>query len=167
MYAATSLTSGGRGRSVQCAPSSDVTWIRPSSVPTHKCPFVSGDSAIVKIGVTKTGYYVVDVWRHKVEFPGLLHRVRALGDELLPPTAIYVEDTSNATALIQALKAETRLPIVPVTAKGSKESRVEGITGTVEAKRVFLPEEAPWLLDFERELLSFPGGRHDDQGGFG
>lgn len=66
-------------------------------------------------------------------------------------------------ALIQALKAETRLPIVPVPAKGSKESRVEGVTGVLEAKKVFLPKEAPWLLDFERELLSFPPGRHDDQ----
>lgn len=60
-----------------------------------------------------------------------------------------MEDTSNAVALIQALSAETRLPIVPVVAKGSKESRVEGVTGTLEAGKVYL-------------LLSFPLGKHDD-----
>lgn len=73
-----------------------------------------------------------------------------------------MEDTSNAVELIQALNAETRLPIVPVVAKGSKESRVEGVTGTLEAGKVYLPKEAPWLLDFERELLLFPLGKHDD-----
>lgn len=120
-------------------------------------------SAIVKIGVTKNEFYVLDVWRAKVEFPALLRRVNALRDEDPAPSAIYVEDTSNATAMIQSLRAETTLPIVPVAPKGSKESRIEGITGTLEAKKVFLPNEAAWLLDFERELLAFPAGRHDDQ----
>jgi predicted phage terminase large subunit-like protein len=119
-------------------------------------------SALVKIGVAKGAFYVLDVWRAKVEFPALIRRVTALGDETPKPSAIYVEDASNATALIQALKREAHLPIVPVTAKGSKISRVEGITGTLEAKKVFLPKDAPWLLDFERELLSFPAGKHDD-----
>lgn len=53
--------------------------------------------------------------------------------------------------------------LMKLSGKGSKESRVEGITGTLEAGKVYLPKEAPWLLDFERELLSFPLGRHDDQ----
>jgi predicted phage terminase large subunit-like protein len=119
-------------------------------------------SAIVKIGVTKNGYYVLSADHFKVEFPALLRRVAALGDEDPKPSTIYVEDASNATALIQAFKAETRIPIVPVVAKGSKISRVEGITGILEAKKVFLPKDAPWLLDFERELLSFPAGKHDD-----
>jgi predicted phage terminase large subunit-like protein len=120
-------------------------------------------SAIVKIGVTRNAYYVLDVWRGKVEFPALLRRVDSLKDEEPVPSTIYVEDTSNAVALIQAVKAETRMPIVAVQAKGSKESRVEGVTGVLEAKKVFLPKEAPWLLDFERELLAFPAGKHDDQ----
>jgi predicted phage terminase large subunit-like protein len=119
-------------------------------------------SAIVKLGVTKNAYFVLDVWAAKVEFPALIRRVDALKDEWPAPSAVYCEDASNATALIQAMKNETRSPIVPVTAKGSKESRVEGITGLLEAHRVFLPSEAPWLLEFERELLSFPAGKHDD-----
>jgi predicted phage terminase large subunit-like protein len=53
--------------------------------------------------------------------------------------------------------------IVPIIAKGSKESRIEGITGLLEAKRVFLPNEAPFLLDFERELFAWPQVAHDDQ----
>ncbi len=119
-------------------------------------------SAIVKIGITRNAYYVLGVWRDRVEFPSLLKHVRELEREDPEPTTIYIEDTSNATALIQQLKEESRLAVVPVAVKSSKESRVEGITGALEAKRVFLPYEAPWLLDFERELLSFPLARHDD-----
>ena len=26
-----------------------------------------------------------------------------------------------------------------------------------------LPEEAPWLVDFEKEVLAFPNGKFDDQ----
>lgn len=29
--------------------------------------------------------------------------------------------------------------------------------------QVWLPTDAPWLGDLERELLAFPNGRHDDQ----
>jgi predicted phage terminase large subunit-like protein len=120
-------------------------------------------SVLVKLGITSIGYYVLDVWRARVEFPGLLRRVWNLDDESPAPSAIYVEDSSNAIALIQQLKSESRLPIIPVPAKGSKEARVEGITGTLEAKKVFLPEDAPWLIEFEKELLAFPAGKHDDQ----
>jgi predicted phage terminase large subunit-like protein len=120
-------------------------------------------SAIVKLGATKSGYYVLDVWRARLEFPALVRRVRNLLDDPVPPSAVYVEDTSNAVALIQQLRQDTTLPIVPISVKGSKESRVEGITGLLEAKKLYLPTEAPWLLDFERELLSFPSGKHDDQ----
>jgi hypothetical protein len=42
---------------------------------------------------------------------------------------------------------------VPVTPKGSKISRFEGISGLFESKRIFLPEEASWLLEFSREAI--------------
>jgi YD repeat-containing protein len=32
-----------------------------------------------------------------------------------------------------------------------------------EAGRILLPNEAPWLADFEHELLAFPYGGYDDQ----
>ncbi len=35
--------------------------------------------------------------------------------------------------------------------------------GRFEAGRILLPNEAPWLAEFENELLAFPHGRYDDQ----
>ena len=37
------------------------------------------------------------------------------------------------------------------------------VSAKFEAGQVFFPKCAPWLADFEAELFSFPGGRHDDQ----
>lgn len=119
-------------------------------------------SALVTIGVKKNAYFVLDVVQRRVEFPDLVRMVEA-GYQKHKPSAIYVEDASNAVALIQQLKRDSRLPIVPVKATGSKISRVEGVTGTLEAGKVLFPGEAPWLTDFERELLGFPNAKHDDQ----
>lgn len=120
-------------------------------------------SVIIKLGITRNSYYILNVWRAKVEFPGLIRRVKLLETEEPAPTALYSEDSSNAQAMNQLLRRESRLAVIPVVAKGSKESRIESITGTLEAKRVFLPREAPWLLDFERELFAWPQVSHDDQ----
>ena len=35
--------------------------------------------------------------------------------------------------------------------------------GRFEAGLILFPKEAPWLADFEAELLAFPNGRYDDQ----
>ena len=36
-------------------------------------------------------------------------------------------------------------------------------TAVIEAKRVFVPKAAPWLMDFQDEVTKFPAGKHDDQ----
>jgi len=64
--------------------------------------------------------------------------------------------------LIQALKAETRLPILPVKPQGDKVSRAHAVSPLVESGRVALPDAAPWLNDFMEEVVSFPSAPHDD-----
>src|SRR5262245_46376810 len=44
-----------------------------------------------------------------------------------------------------------------------KENRMARHQGRLEAGRISFPTEAPWLAEFESELLAFPHGRHDDQ----
>jgi len=119
-------------------------------------------SVLVVLGIAKNGYYLLDVIRRRVEYPDLV-RITTATYERWAPSSIYVEDTSNAVALIQELRRESRLPIVPVRPQGSKIARAEGITGAVESGRVYLPAEAAWLTEFERELLAFPNAKHDDQ----
>ena len=65
--------------------------------------------------------------------------------------------------LIQLLREQSWLSIVGRHPKDDKETRMCRHQGRFEAGRVLLPVEAPWLADFESELLSFPSGRYDDQ----
>ncbi len=128
---------------------------------------ISNDySAIAVVGSDKANFYVLDMIRRKVDFPGLRRMVLDAFEQYRPNT-IYVEDAANAVGLIQELKQETQLPIVAETAKGSKLSRMEAQTGLFESGKVLLPNErlvnAPWLINLERELLAVPGAKHDDQ----
>ena len=47
--------------------------------------------------------------------------------------------------------------------KDDKVTRLSHHQARFEAGRILLPKEAPWLAEFESELLAFPNDRHDDQ----
>jgi predicted phage terminase large subunit-like protein len=109
------------------------------------------------------GYYLLHVWRGRVEFPRLIAIVNELADQW-NPHALLIEDAASGQSLIQALRASTILPVIPVKHQSrSKEARAAAASPMVEAGRVFLPREAPWLPAFLDELSSFPNGAHDDQ----
>jgi len=55
------------------------------------------------------------------------------------------------------------LPAVAVTPHQSKQIRASVQSQKFESGKVFLPNDAPWLADFEEELFAFPHGRHNDQ----
>ncbi len=52
---------------------------------------------------------------------------------------------------------------IPVQPEGNKVTRMLAQSAKIEAGYVLLPERAPWLQDFQTEILQFPHGRHDDQ----
>ena len=47
--------------------------------------------------------------------------------------------------------------------ENDKVTRASGVSSMVEAGQMYLPLQAPWLEEFEHELLAFPNARHDDQ----
>ena len=118
-------------------------------------------TAFVTVGLTQNAFYVLDILRRKMEYPDLV-RMASNVFEQWRPNQILIEDASHGQALIQELKRGAHLPVKPIKAIGSKESRIEAATGTMEAGRVHLPQEAHWLNDFEREVAAFPNGKHDD-----
>src|SRR5437763_10775308 len=61
------------------------------------------------------------------------------------------------------LREQTHLPVSGQHSSDNKETRLSRHEGRFEAGRILLPTEAPWLADFEAELLAFPNGRYDDQ----
>ena len=111
---------------------------------------------------TPNGYAVLDVWRNRVEYPDLLKAMQAQ-DKDHNPSAIFVEDAASGQSVVQSLRRETRLPVLPAKPIGDKVLRANKVTGTVEAHNVMLPRTAPWLQAFREELAAFPNGVHDDQ----
>ncbi len=113
-------------------------------------------------GEGSNGYYLIDVWRGKVEFPELERAVIALHDRDTP-NVVIVEDKASGQSLIQAIQRNTRIPILPVKVDSNKVARANSVTPLIESGRVFLPKNAPWLFDYIEELSAFPNAPHDDQ----
>lgn len=79
----------------------------------------------------------------------------------------YVEDKASGTTLIQELKRGTPpIPIKGIERDTDKLTRLQDVLGYIEAGRVYLPENAPWVSDFIAECEAFRGDMkhaHDDQ----
>lgn len=113
-------------------------------------------------GETDNTYVLLDVWRGKVEFPELKRVVVSLA-ERDHPASVVVEDKASGQSLIQELQRNTRLPVIPFKVDRDKIARAESITPLIEAGKVILPDNAPWLYDYIEELSAFPAAAHDDQ----
>lgn len=112
---------------------------------------------------TRLGYYLLDVWRGRVEFPDLKRHFISQYEKHRPDVVI-VEEKASGTSLIQEMKRETNIPIKPISVTRDKIERANAITPLVESGRVYLPEPAPaWYSDFMDEITEFPAVEHDDQ----
>ena len=112
-------------------------------------------------GEAELGYYLIDRFKEKVEFPDLKRMATSLYEQY-KPNAVLVEDKASGQSLIQELKRQTRIPVVAIKVDSDKVSRAYAVTPLVESGRVFLPESAPWLPDFLANLGTFPNAAHDD-----
>ena len=83
-------------------------------------------------------------------------------DATLAPAWHGVEEATYGLQLIQsAIRKGFR--IQPMPADRDKWSRSEIASTMVRNGRVFFPASAPWLDEWEHELLTFPNGSYDDQ----
>jgi len=108
------------------------------------------------------GYFLIDIFREKLEFPELKRAFVAAYDRDRP-NAVLVEDTASGQSLIQEIRRDTSIPVLPIKVDKDKVARANSVTPLIEAGRVFLPERASWLYDYIEELAAFPLGAHDDQ----
>jgi predicted phage terminase large subunit-like protein len=109
----------------------------------------------------KMRWYLVDVWRGRVDYPALKSIVESHAKQW-NARRVLVEDAGAGTMLVQELRARVS-GIIGVKPEGDKASRMAVASAKFEAGQALLPERAPWLADLESELFAFPGARHDDQ----
>ena len=130
--------------------------------PAGKAGLHNDYTAIVICGYDRNPIHVLHVSRGHWTVLQMRDRIQELVRYWAVDTVI-VEDTSSGMGLIQILRQETSLNVIGRHPKDNKEVRMRRHEGRFEASNVLLPEEAPWLADFERELLDFPNGPYDDQ----
>lgn len=106
-------------------------------------------------------WHLLDVWRDRVDYPGLKAKALALLHQW-NPDKVLIEDAVSGRALLQELRIDHSNAIA-MTPDQNKEIRFQSACSLVEEGKVRLPIDAPWLQAFKRELQSFPRGRHDDQ----
>lgn len=121
-------------------------------------------------GLARDGtYWLLDLFRKKIPFPELK---REVNNQYLKhqPNEILVEAASSGIQLLQELRQSSdftygRLPVVsirPTELGRDKVEKTSTVTGYVDAKRVYIPSDVPWLQDFLNELTLFPNANHDD-----
>ncbi len=104
---------------------------------------------------------IVQVIRERLEFPDL--RRRMLQEARRRPGSVtLIEDAGTGAALHQDLRHEAGMYAIAIRPEGDKIVRLTAVTPMIEAGKVSLPDEAPWLDVFKRELLTFPHSKHDD-----
>ena len=113
----------------------------------------------------KSDYYLLDVFRGRLQYPDLRRKVASLAAKYGAET-ILIENAGPGMALLQDLRRDLPHGMArPIGQKpeGSKADRMVAQSAKIEAGHVHLPKEADWLDTFLLELLAFPNGRHDDQ----
>ena len=123
-------------------------------------------SVAVVAGMDKNGdIYLVDIMRGKYDFPELKQRIIRLNNVWRGKglRGMYIEDKASGQSLIQEMKRESGVSVIPYKVNTDKVARTNTILPLIEGGRVFIPEEAPWLDAFIDESVSFPNGNHDDQ----
>lgn len=122
----------------------------------------ANDWSVCTIWRTRSdGYYLVDVFRRRLEY----HELRKEAHRLArrdQPAAILIEDAGVGSALIADLRAEN-VPAIAIRPVADKITRLSIVAPIFESRRVVLNQHAVWLADLEAELFSFPQSRHDDQ----
>lgn len=106
--------------------------------------------------------WLVDLWRGRLEYPELQRQIQSLSAQW-NANRVLIEQAGSGLSLIQDLSRSTGLNVIGVVPKHDKSTRLMGVSAMIEAGRIMIPNEAPWLADLRSELTLFPNARHDDQ----
>lgn len=128
----------------------------------YKASEYNDPSVCTTWGVRDDGYYLLNVWKERVDYPTLKKKMRELALDW-NADMVLVEDRASGQSLIQDLRWEMRRsPIVAINPTNDKMTRAMSCTKYFDGGLVFFPKGVSWLAEYESELLSFPKAKHDD-----
>jgi len=130
----------------------------------NKANELSDYSVCTTWGVNDEDYYLLDVYRERLDYPHLKRKARDLA-QLRNADTVLIEDKASGTQLIQDLKDDQVFGVTPYEPPPGTDKimRLYAQTAVFENGRVLMPRRASWLADYLNELTSFPGSKYDDQ----
>lgn len=131
---------------------------------TAQKPGLTNDYSVCSTwGKTNDGFYLLDIFRAKLEAPDLEQAIIQQYSKH-KPHAVQIEDKSSGSSMLQYIRRNTTIPILSYDPK-QKDKQLRAIEATplVRSGKCFLPRQAPWLSDFLVEHEQFPAAAHDDQ----
>lgn len=105
--------------------------------------------------------FILDVVREKFEATDHLNLILSVFSRW-KPILVGIESVQYQFSLVQVVRKQG-VPVKELKADRDKIARSLAIASWLDSGKVFFLKDAPWLGDFERELLDFPDGSHDDQ----
>jgi predicted phage terminase large subunit-like protein len=120
-------------------------------------------TACTTLGIGKNKYYVLEVWKKKIEFPEVKREI-VTRYEKWRPAKVFVEGGGSASgkASVQAIKRDSVVPIFESITTTDKELRADTVTPAHEAGLIALPEGSEWVADFVDQCSNFPNATKDD-----
>ena len=136
-----------------------ISWDTASSLEER-----SDYSACTVWGRLGNDFYLLKVVRVRREVPALQRLMINVAQDYTADVFI-VEDDGVGRGLVQNIRDRRLTQPLPRLNRPNtdKVARLLRHLPLIEDGRLLLPADAPWLADYEDELLSFPVGRHDDQ----
>jgi predicted phage terminase large subunit-like protein len=128
----------------------------------NKATELSDFSVCTTWGVRDKDLFLLDLFRHRLEYPALKRAVREQ-QHRHGATVVLIEDKASGTQLIQELIADGCHAVTRYQPTIDKTMRLHAQTAMIENGFVYIPETAPWLAEYLHEMTVFPNGKHDDQ----
>lgn len=114
-------------------------------------------------GVKDNRYYLLRVYRERLEYPALRRRILEVVHRHRAGRVLLERADSGRNLYSDLTESDRHGRYRTINPKGSKEDRLAACSAIIEEGRVYLPESGDWLPAFLSEVTGFPSTRHDDQ----
>ncbi|MGQ0588124.1 MAG: phage terminase large subunit [Sphingosinicella sp.] len=108
-------------------------------------------------------FYLIDVWRARPAFYQLERKVYDLRKKWKAKLVIVEKAASGRSLIHNIWQRDGHKWLHWLSPAAPKLERAEQQQPKFEQGRIFLPEKADWLADYEAELLRFPHSKRNDQ----
>ncbi|MEW9921836.1 phage terminase large subunit [Marimonas sp. MJW-29] len=106
--------------------------------------------------------WLVDVCRARLEFPELRRRIVSESHRF-DAKLVLIEEAGSGLQLLQEFARTREVNAKGLRPRDDKATRLMAVSHLIEGGNLSIPEDAPWMAEFRREMMLFPNGKHDDQ----